>query len=32
MRRFTILLLVVFTAALTAPAVAGASKLIVRNA
>ncbi|HVI35342.1 MAG TPA: hypothetical protein VM684_03850, partial [Gaiellales bacterium] len=32
MRRFTVLLLVVVTAALAAPAVAGASKLIVRNA
>ena len=32
MRRFTVLLLVVVTASLTAPAVAGASKLIVRNA
>jgi hypothetical protein len=32
MRRFKVLLLVVFTAALMAPAVAGASKLIVRNA
>ena len=32
MRRFTVMLLVVVTAALMAPAVAGASKLIVRNA